>query len=201
MSANTQSMLLAYFTTILPFCNAQKVLGLFASLGYQVKEVTPQLCLEAYNEYGKEFQIPFGKIAFVAQNSPKYEAYLKALRANSDLMKTKVNCNGDKTILKKLKLNKATSEKTPLTNDQKIQITNSVLSTFTGLLTSGVQITDTIINKESNKLVAEAQLLDAHTANAQAQTKDNTKTIIYCVGGAVLLIIVIAIIAVILKKK
>lgn len=185
MTTDQQNLLNNYFTAVLPFCNQQKVLELLARLGYQIEEPTALNCIKALEENGKEFSIPFGRIAEVAIASPKYEAYMKHLAMN--------NNHGIGKLVK--------ANGTPLTNDQKINIANNVLGTVTSWLTTGKDIADTIVNKDANAAKAQAELLNAQ-ALADAQNTQNTKSWVMplAIGGGVL-ILAIVLIVVLGRKK
>lgn len=182
----SQEHILNYYAIILRFANSGKVKGLFTKLGYQIDEPTAELCVQATNEYGAEFTQPFGKIAAKAIESPKYQAYMKVLAASNSTMRHH--------------LSKAKGE--GLTNEQAVQVADTVLNSVTAWITAGKDIADTVVNKDANAKNAEANLLNAQAA-ANAKNADSTNKWlipVICVVGFIVLAGIIAA-AVIASKR
>lgn len=170
------TLLKNYFTATLPFCNSQKVKELLVNLGYEVDEPTAQLCLQAYKEYGVEFTTPYGKIAKVALQSPKYEAYLET-------MKTK-------------QLNKATDT----TAEQKLEWGNLIISNISSWLASGKDVATAAINKNANESTAQASLYLAQTEAEKEENSQRNKWIIFGIVGIALFIVIIVLVVMIGKR-
>lgn len=185
MNAKTQQVMNTYLTTVLPFCNQQKVKALLVKLGYVVQDSpTVDLCLRAIDEYDTNFTIPFGKIAQAAIESPKFEAYLKVAMADSSFTATK--------------LNKATST---LTNDQKISLVNSIFGTVTNWFTTGASIANNKINQSANEQNAAANLLWAQTQSSNTEAQNSQKILLIGIAGVVLLVVIVAIIIVVVNGR
>ena len=163
--------ILNYFTIILRFANKNKVKSLFAKLGYDIDEPTPELCVQAYNEYGVTFTKPFGKIAAQAIDSPKYTAYMKALASGKPEYDAKITkANG-------------------LSSEQSVELAGTILSSITSWIESGKDMADTIVNKDTNAMNAQANLLTAQAAANAKNTETQNKwliPVIICIAVVIL---------------
>lgn len=178
------SSLKMYFETILPFCDTQKVKSLLVRLGYQVDEITPALCAKAYMENGKDFFRPFGKIALNAIDSPKFEAYKKALLDNAG---------------QRVKINKASDGS--MTQADKVNAGIQYLNVFSSWLDKGVDAYRLSKDSTSAKeALAEAERLKALSGYEELQAK-NTKQWLWPVIGAVAVLMVVIIAVVILSGR
>ncbi len=105
---NNRQLLRAYFMAILPFCDRDELQSLFADCGYKdITVITAADCVQAYDECGKMFYMPFGRIALRAYESPQMEAYKRSIGINDD---------DEEEVI-----NKATSGKTSTLTDQEKQ--------------------------------------------------------------------------------
>lgn len=162
----TPEQIYNYFAIILRFANRAKVKELFAKLGYHIDEPSAELCVQATDEYGVEFTKPFGHIAAIALESPKYQSYMKVLAAGGNSLSHPLNkADGKK-------------QKEQMTNDQKIQLAGTVLGSITSWLDSGKAIADTVVNKDANAANAQANLLTAQALAKQQNTDSTNKWLI-----------------------
>jgi hypothetical protein len=183
----TQEQLNYYFAIILHFANKSKVKELLVKLGYQVDKPTAELCVQAFNEYGAKFSQPFGRIAERVIESPKYKAYMKALAKGNSSMPNQ--------------LNKATDDNNKLTNEQKVQLGDSIITAITSIFSSGSTVWNSYLNKDANLLNAQAQLVQAQAAaNAKNQETTN-KWLIPVIIAVIVLIIGGVAAAIIISRK
>ena len=159
----------SYFKAVLPFCNMSKVTDLLAGLGYNAGNVTPGLCVKAYEERGKDFAQPFGKIARKALESPMFEAYKKDLTDS------------------KPALNKADGDAA--------EMGLKYLDVFTKWFEQGSKIYHDSQYSEADATKAQADLAAAQAALAAQNTNNNKSWIIpVCVGVGVLILAVILVV-------
>ena len=174
MDTKLKQVLISYYAAVLPFCQKQKVVELLANLGIATTEPTIADCLLATEEFGVNFTQPFGAIAHVAINSPRYEANVKALKQHN---------------LTNNMINKATDENgnNKLTNDQKVELADSIIGGITDLFKYGSDI----FNKDANLVSAQAQL-EYQKAQQQKSTNQILTIALVVVGIIVALIVTVA---------
>lgn len=169
----TQEHIYNYFAIILNFANKAKVKELFAKLGYHIDEPTAELCVQATNEYGVEFTKPFGHIAAIAIESPKYQAHMKVMKAGHTVIPNS--------------LSKAKGE--AMSNDQKVELAGMIMGNITSWISSGQQIADTVVNKDANAMNAQAALINAQANANKKEVETTNKWLIPVIIAVVVLIL------------
>lgn len=166
----------AIFALVIDVMGQRKVGALLQKFGYD-QSPTPELCMQALDENGKAFAVPFGKLARQAARSPKTKEYLLA----------------------SAKLEKAAGQAgapgATLTPEQKSEQGLQWFNAIANLIGTGLNSVDDIANATNgtNTLNAQAMLEQQERMRQEAQQKT---TLYWILGGiGVLLIVVIFVIA------
>lgn len=166
----------AIFALIIDVMGQKKVGALLQKFGYD-QSPTPELCMQALDENGKAFAVPFGKLARQAARSPKTKEYLLA----------------------SAKLEKAAGQAgapgATLTPEQKSEQGLQWFNAIANLIGTGLNSVDDIANATNGttNTFAQAELQRQERMRQEAQQKT---TLYWILGGVgVLLIVVIFVIA------
>lgn len=180
----------AYFDIAIRFIAAKELGALFASLGYD-QVVTADLCITALNENGKDFSIPFGKLAKDALLRPDAKAYIRAA-----LESTAVSFKGRNSRWKRTM---------PVTNlsffdSEKADGAVNIIDSIGNVLVGGVGSTAELILATKNSGVSQ-QDVDLQTAkNESARVRiDENKW--WIIGGVGVLAVVVIFIAIVISRK
>lgn len=193
MNNAQRNMLKSYFAGVLPFCNRSKVVSLLAGLGYNASEVTADLCVQAYEEQGKDFFQPFGNIALNAVDSPKFIAYKKVITQNARQSLKISRADG--------KQGAAVDAGSAMTSQQKAEMGLNYIDRISGLFGKGIDAYNNTQNKKANEIAAEAALLNAQTAASEQQGKTTNKWLIPVLCGVGALVLVVVLVVVLGKRK
>lgn len=200
MTAAQLQTIKAYFNVVLPYCDKAKLNDLIANLGYDATEVTADLCVKAWQEYGVKFTQPFGKLATVAINSTKYAKMKQYLMQDA---KTRTY-----TQLSRADGKNKTAKKNQLTDEQINEYTLSYIGVATDLLKQGYEFADLFVNKDyrdnmakSQQQAAENEKLKLQTQAQMAQNEATKKWLVPTIIGVSALLIVIVLVVVLTRKK
>jgi cobalamin biosynthesis Mg chelatase CobN len=188
---NSRQILRGYFMAILPFCDREKVLSLFADCGYQdLQSVTAADCMTAYDECGQMFSIPFGKIAAQALESSQMEAYKRANGIDDEA------------------LNKATDgeDATKSDNQTKAETGLKYLGAITDILKTGSDYYKTYKNGgvtdavESGSAASSSSSNNNNSGSSDASQTANNAWVKYAIIGGVALVVVVLVVVLVRKK-
>lgn len=166
----------AIFALVIDVMGQNKVSALLQKFGYD-QSPTPELCMQALEENGKAFAVPFGKLARQAARSPKTK---QILLASARLEKA---------------AGQAGASGTGMTAEQKSEQGLQWFNAIASLIGTGLNSADDLVNATNgtNQAYAQAELQRQERMRQEAQQKT---TLYWILGGVgVLLIVVIFVIA------
>lgn len=169
----------AIFALTIDVVGTQKIANLLQKFGYEGKP-TPELCMQALDEHGKNFAVPFGKLMKQAGKSPKAKATLLAA-AKKNKAAGQAGTDGAGT--------------TPLTAEQKSEQGLQWFNAIAGLFGTAINSVDDIANATNgtNTNLALAQMQREERMRLEAEQKS---TLYWILGGiGVLLVVVIFVVA------
>lgn len=189
----TRAQLLAYFETVLPFCNKRKVAELLQKCNVNT-EVTPINCLSAYENSFTLFAPSFGLIAKTALQSDKCKTYMKAIQGELKAGQySPLKANGLKDNASKFVISGA-GEK--MTADQKFQIGMGIISAITDSISTGRDW----INKSSLEAKAEADRIKA-AGDLEEKKALSTKAWVWPVTIATIALFAMVIFVIVRKNR